>query len=115
MYGYVRPVKGELKVSEYERYNAVYCGLCHELGRRYGPASRFLVNYDFAFLAMLLADKTDSPTCSRRCIAHPLRRRACLASCPGLETAADQTVILAWWKLRDGAEDKGFLDRKSVG
>ena len=39
MYGYVRPVKGELKISEFERFRGVYCGLCHELARRYGSAA----------------------------------------------------------------------------
>ncbi len=108
MYGYVRPVKGELKVSEYELFRGVYCGLCHELARRYGFWGRFLVNYDFTFLAMLLSWDEAADTCPRRCPAHPARRTACLVSCAGLETAADQSVILAWWKLRDGAADKRF-------
>ena len=109
MYGYVRPVKGELKISEFERFRAVYCGLCHELARRYGPACRFLVNYDFTFLAMLLADEAAASTCKKRCIAHPVQRVECLSSCQSLEMAADQTVILAYWKLRDGIEDKRFF------
>ncbi len=109
MYGYVRPVKGELKVSEYEQFQAAYCGLCHELGRRYGLACRFLVNFDFTFLAMLLADGPSVPTCRKRCIAHPIRRRTCACGGGSLETAADQTVILAYWKLRDGIRDGGFF------
>ncbi len=108
MYGYVRPVKGELKVSEFERFRGVYCGLCHELARRYGFAARFLVNYDFTFLAMLLAMPGPERTCPRRCAAHPLRKTVCLESCESLSLAADMTVILGWWKLADGAEDKSF-------
>ena len=46
MYGYIRPLKAELKVREYEAYHAMYCGLCRTLGRRYGFAARFLVSYD---------------------------------------------------------------------
>ena len=105
MYGYVRPVKGELKVSEYERYRGVYCGLCHELARRYGFLCRFLVNYDFTFLAMLLAGPGPAGTCSRRCPVHPLRPVKCLAEGESLQTAADMTVVLGWWKLADGAAD----------
>ena len=108
MYGYVRPVKGELKISEFERYQGVYCGLCHELARRYGFLSRFLVNYDFTFLAMLLADEGPAELCARRCPAHPFRRGPCLESCQSLRTAADMTVVLGWWKLADGAEDGRF-------
>ncbi len=108
MYGYVRPVKGELKVSEFERFQGVYCGLCHELARRYGFCSRFLVNYDFTFLAMLLAGDEQPCTCPRRCPAHPFRQTVCLERSESLQTAADMTVILGWWKLADGAEDKSF-------
>ena len=105
MYGYVRPVKGELKVREYELFRGVYCGLCHELARRYGFLSRFLVNYDFTFLAMLLADGTGQQTCPRRCPVHPLRPVRCLGSCSSLSTAADMTVVLGWWKIADSAAD----------
>lgn len=105
MYGYVRPVKGEMKISEFERFRGVYCGLCHELSRRYGPLSRFLVNYDFTFLAMLLAGPDDTKTCPRRCAAHPIKATDCLMACASLETAADMTVILGWWKMADGAQD----------
>ena len=108
MYGYVRPVKGERKVSEFERFQGVYCGLCHQLARQYGFLSRFLVNYDFTFLAMLLAGDEQPRTCPRRCPAHPFRRTVCLEQSESLKTAADMTVILGWWKLADGAQDKSF-------
>ena len=36
MYGYVRPCKPELRIKEWERYQAAYCGLCHTLKKRYG-------------------------------------------------------------------------------
>lgn len=106
MYGYVRPVKGELKVSEFERFRSVYCGLCHELAARYGPVSRLLVNYDFTFLAMLLSGGDPPETCSRRCVAHPLRPTGCLCRTESLSAAADMSVVLGWWKLADGAGDK---------
>lgn len=109
MYGYVRPDKGELKVSEYERFRGVYCGLCHELKTRYGPACRFLVNYDFTFLAMLLAGEVPSGETMRRCPYHPLRKTACPCHNESLAAAADCTVVLAWWKLKDGIADSGFF------
>ena len=111
MYGYVRPVKDELKVAEFDRFQSVYCGLCHELARRYGFFSRFLMNYDFTFLAMLLAERGEGRTCPRRCAAHPLRRRSCLESSASLAMAADMSVILGWWKLADGAADSAGMAR----
>lgn len=113
MYGYVRPEKGELKLREYEAFRGVYCGLCHELRRSYGPVFRFVVNYDFTFLAMLLAGAEDGGTELRRCPYHPLRRTACPCRFPAMEAAADQSVILAYWKLRDGTADGGFF--KALG
>jgi len=109
MYGYVRPERGELKVREYEVFRGVYCGLCHTLKRRYGPLLRFAVNYDLTFLAMLLAGPEPVKTCYRRCPYHPMRRTSCPERSGTMDAAADYTVILAYWKLRDGAEDKSFL------
>lgn len=109
MYGYVRPERGELKVREYEIFRGVYCGLCHTLKKRYGPLLRYAVNYDFTFLAMLLAGPEPVSDCVRRCPYHPLRRTCCPENASFMDAAADCTVILAYWKLRDGAEDKPFL------
>ena len=55
MFGYVRPRRDELRMREYDRYHAAYCGVCRSLGREYGFFSRFLVNYDMTFLYLLLA------------------------------------------------------------
>ena len=109
MYGYIRPERGELKIREYDTFRGVYCGLCHTLRKRYGPFFRFAVNYDLTFLAMLLAEPGKTETCQKRCPYHPFRRTSCPAELPALGTAADLTVVLAYWKLRDGAADKSFF------
>ena len=87
----------------------MYCGLCHTLKKRYGPLLRFAVNYDLTFLAMLLAGPQPMRTCPRRCPYHPLRPASCPERSEAMDAAADYTVILTYWKLRDGAEDKSFL------
>lgn len=109
MYGYVRPDRGELKVSEYERFRGVYCGLCHELKTRYGPVCRFLVNYDFTFLAMLLSEENAVTERVRRCPYRPIRKTSCPEAGKSMASAADCTVILAYWKLKDGVADKSFF------
>ena len=106
MYGYVRPVRDELKVREYEQFRGVYCGLCHTLRKRYGPIGRFAVNYDMTFLAMLLSEREEKQICRRRCPYHPLRVTVCPEAGAALEAAADYTVILAYWKMRDGVRDE---------
>ena len=111
MYGYVRPVRDELKVREYEQFRGVYCGLCHTLKKRYGPLYRFAVSYDLTFLAMLLAGPEKVDTCPRRCPYHPLRKAGCPAALSSMDTAADVTVVLAYEKILDGVRDRGFFGR----
>lgn len=114
MFGYVRPLRGELKVREAEAYQGVYCGLCHALGRSYGLLARMFLSYDLAFLAMILsagAEPLDLQ--SRRCIACPIRGKQVCAPRHSLEVAADESVILVYWKLRDSAADESFW--KSLG
>lgn len=112
MFGYVTPELTELKVKEYQRFRALYCGLCHELGKGYGLSGRMILNYDFVFLAALLTE--DGGTCEycmRRCVVHPLRCRCVCRSTPALATAAGYSVILAYRKAEDGVEDAKGLKR----
>lgn len=105
MFGYVRPPLKLLPQEEQDRFRRIYCGLCHELSRRYGIRSRFLLNFDFTFLAILLSEGEESCQLCGRCPAHPARRQPYDGSSPALELAADESVILAYWQLRDGAQD----------
>ena len=107
MFGYVRPSDDRLSERDRDAFRAAYCGLCHTLGRRYGLAGRMILNYDLTFLAMVLSDG-EGETCLRRCAVHPIRRRCCAANDPALDTAADMSVILTYWQLRDGVADHGW-------
>ena len=110
MFGYVVPLRGELKVRELDAYQGVYCGLCHTLGRRYGFLPRLLLSYDFAFLAMVLAGPEGSVALERRrCVACPVRGKRVCPARPELDTAADASVILTYWKLRDSVADRSFF------
>ena len=110
MFGYIRPLQGELKVRELERFKACYCGLCHALGRKYGFAARFILSYELVFLSMLLADENESVAIKRkRCVASPLcGKKYCTAS-KSLDVCAGYSVILTWWKLCDTIADETFL------
>ena len=107
MYGYIRPLKAELKVREYEAYHAMYCGLCRTLGRRYGFASRFLVSYDLTYLCCLLDGCVESWGRERCfCPANPLCKKDCTGCSDSIDHAADLTVLLGWQKFRDAANDE---------
>ncbi len=75
MFGYVRPSAARLTEEDQRRFGAVYCGLCRQLGERYGQAARMILNYDFTFLAVLLWQGEPPEPLHRGCIAHPFAGR----------------------------------------
>ena len=109
MFGYVRPPLAALPQEETDRFRRIYCGLCHTLGERYGLASRFILNYDFTFLAILLSDGEEGKVLESRCPANPVKKQPYAAANAAMELAADESVILAYWQLRDGVEDHDWL------
>lgn len=108
MFGYVRPSQ-DLPEEERRRFGRAYCGLCHVLGKRYGTAARFILNYDFTFLAILLSEREEGPVHYGRCAAHPVHGRDRLESTEALVLAADESVIMAYWQARDGVEDHDWF------
>lgn len=108
MFGYVRPPLDALPQAERDRFQALYCGLCHTLRRRCGLPASLILNYDFAFLAMLLSDGEERDGQTLRCAVHPCRGRCCRTGDRALDFSADASVILAYWQLRDGVADRGF-------
>lgn len=109
MFGYVRPSLRDLPREEAERFREMYCGLCHALSQRYGQAARFILNYDFTYLAILLSSGMAGETGKSRCYASPVKQRPYLCSTAAMELAADESVILAYWQLQDGAADHALL------
>ena len=115
MFGYVRAREDMLPQADRERYEAAYCGLCLTMKKQYGAISRLFLNYDFVFLAMLLdSEETVRPTECVKCPLHPVRGKTACKGGGWMETAAGESVVLTWWKLRDAVADGGFLTRLSA-
>ncbi len=108
MFGYVLPVKPDMRVRDYETYRAIYCGLCKQLGKSYGVLSRFLLNYDLVLLALLADALSGKKGVFRHegCFANPVARHPILHDTPGLMLAADSLILLSWHKLRDNLQDE---------
>lgn len=68
-----------------------------------------MLNFDFTFLAILLSDAQEPECESCRCAAHPCKAQCVMAHTVALETAADHSLVLAWWQLRDHIDDHGFF------
>lgn len=112
MLGYVMVHKPEMKVKEFEIYNAIYCGLCRHLGRTYGALSKLCLNYDFTFLALLSAALRDG--CDgyeqKMCRANPLKKCTyCKNDGDFQDYAAAVCVSLCDMKLLDNATDSAGL------
>ena len=112
MFGYIRPYSDELKIKDFELFRSVYCTLCHTLKNEYGHASRFILNFDFTFLAMLLSPECFKPECTRKsCAVSPIKKRKVFCNAPqSFEVCAAYSIILSYWKLMDSVADDGFFD-----
>ncbi len=118
MFGYVKPVNGDLLVKEYEFYKATYCGICRSMKRHTGVLSNVTLSYDSVFLAlvrMLYIEDDKFVAKKRRCIAHPLTKKPMLEENAALEYTARAFAILTYYKLRDDLDDERGLRRVASG
>lgn len=113
MFGYVRACKAEMRVKEYEMYKAVYCSLCKELGKTYGPFARMTLSYDFAFLAILnMSLSSDQCTsCRKMCTCNPFKKCAYIEDRSGIKMPAAAAMIMLYYKLLDNIDDEKGLKR----
>lgn len=116
MFGYVKPLPGELKVKEYEYYKAAYCGLCRALKKK-SPILPFTLSYDFVFLALLkMALAKEIPPIEKiRCIAHPLRKRPALKPTPSMERTASAAALLVYYNVKDDYADHKGIRKLGTG
>ncbi len=116
MFGFIRPVKPELKVREVERFQSVYCGLCHEIRRRYGQLQTGFLSYDMTFLALILqaVDAECVEVEHSRCIASPVRKKTVAVSSPMLAYTADISVLLTYHKIQDTLQDESGAKRMAA-
>lgn len=107
MFGYVIVNKDELKIKDWNRYHAYYCGLCHALKKVAGTKARATVSYDMTFLAMLLDDLYDCPKeeGESRCLVHPVKTHHFIQSEASVY-AAKMNLLLCYDNLRDDWKDE---------
>ena len=114
MFGYVKPLKRELLVKDYEFYRATYCGVCRTMKKYTGYFSNAFLTYDSTFLALLrMVYLPDGVIAVRkmRCVAHPMKPRAVLLENEALRYTAAAFAILTRHKLEDDIKDERVLKR----
>lgn len=114
MFGYVVASLSAISEEEKARYQAVYCGLCHELKERYGQVSRLCLTYDLTFYILLASSLQEPPeTCGpNHCVMHPGGGRT-FARNRATAYAADLTVALAYHKCLDDINDDQSLKARA--
>ncbi len=117
MFGFVKADGKELSHGQRARYNAVYCGVCRHMCRENGTVSRVGLQYDMAFLALLLMSLYEpaESSGSRACHFHPIRPKKWVDN-PCIAYSADMNLALAYYKALDDVSDEGKgLAKKAVG
>ena len=108
MFGYVNANWKELPRERQKRFGAVYCGVCRRIREQSGNVSRLGLQYDAAFLGLLLMslyepEETSGPNA---CMLHPVTKRPWVDN-ECIAYAADMNVALAYYKcLDDWRDDK---------
>lgn len=113
MFGYIKPFKPEMKVREFDTFKAVYCGLCKQLSRVFGPFSSLTLSYDFTFIATLASGMSDScggfKPC--RCVANPLMKKSCMLPNDDLTFCASAAMLMIYYKVKDNIKDSTFIKK----
>jgi hypothetical protein len=107
MFGYVNINKPELKMKDFYKYKAYYCGLCKTLKEKYGRFGQMTLSYDMTFLIILLTSLYESDTKreKNRCIVHPVRKHDTLCN-EITEYVADMNIALTYHHLLDDWQDE---------
>jgi hypothetical protein len=113
MFGYVTPFKMEMKIKDYEKFKAYYCGLCNSIKCNFGNVPRLTLNYDMTFLAVLLDSLSEDKYnfTEFKCLMHPLKKRIMLNN-NALDYAAFCNTTLAYYKLVDDVQDNKTIKSK---
>ncbi len=110
MFGYIRPVKGELLVKDSEFYSSIYCGLCRHGGKNISHLTRWLLNYDFVLLALLRMSVSEESICitKKRC-PYNFKKKNCACADESYSFVCSAFGLLTYEKLKDDIKDeKGF-------
>lgn len=116
MFGLVMADLKELDKAQRARYNAVYCGVCRHMCQENGTVSRFGLQYDMAFLALLLSSlyEPEEHSGNRACKFHPICPRKWVDN-PYVAYSADMNLALAYYKaLDDVSDEEKYIAKKAV-
>lgn len=107
MFGYVTVDKPEMKVKDFYRYKAYYCGLCKSLQEEYGLKGRMTLTYDVTFLMLVLTSlyEPKEKKSESRCPVHPIKKIPILQNEISKYGAA-MNILLTYYHFEDDWKDE---------
>ena len=115
MFGFVAASPKELTPIQRQRYNAVYCGICRQIRQQCSSPARLGLQYDMAFLAMLLMSlyEPEEATGTKACHLHPIKPRSWTDN-EYIRYCAYMNVALCYYKAQDDYQDEGHLSARAL-
>ena len=106
MFGFLQANLPELNKDQRKRYGSIYCGICRQIRLRSGSLARLGLQYDMAFLALLLMSLYEPEEAAGKsaCGLHPLRPRPWVDN-EYIAYCADMNVALSYYKCLDDWQD----------
>ena len=113
MFGFVTADQGTMTPEQKKRYKSVYCGICRQIRLRSSSSARMGLQYDMAFLALLLMSLYEpEETSGKRACGFSLLKSSPWVDTDVIQYAADMNVALAYYKAEDDWHDDGNLAAK---
>lgn len=110
MFGYVTANPSLLSEEDKVKYRAYYCGLCRKLKEKGKGISSISLNYDMAFLAIILDGVYNkSPEITKGSCGLHFIKGCSFSGSEFLSYAADMNIILMGHKLKDDIADDNSL------
>ena len=107
MFGYLTPLRDELKVREFSTYRAHYCGVCRALRTGCSLPSCMSLTYDAAFLSLLgCSIGPGVRPLPGRCPFKPWKKIFLTEENPDTCYAADANLYFALLKCQDDHQDE---------
>ncbi|MGB9795428.1 DUF5685 family protein [Fervidobacterium riparium] len=109
MFGYVKPLRYELKLRELDEFRGFYCGVCTSM-QKMKYISKFFLTYDAVFLALVISGLKAKRYGYNKKFCIETLKRVKYFSGDDIDFAATRFLKLLEYKLIDDYEDdKNFV------
>ena len=115
MFGYINVNEKELQGERRDVYQSFYCGLCQELRSESRSVGQLLLNYDMAFLTILLSGLYEpvNTEWDFTCPVHPIKKKHGIKN-EATTYAAKMNILLSYHNLEDDWNDNRSVAKKQM-